>query len=392
MVRAIMRPRPRYPTGMFSVLLGCTALALSSGSIAFQDTLSLVGRDAPAAARWQFRLVVNPADGKAARGNWATGEALALLAGPVHTTAAGAPLRTLDPIVTGSVVRASVLGDGIDRSSKTDRLVFPDSASAEPGFNAGVIRTVALFEPADSEPGLPRGSFALPPPVATATAAPAAIAVAALPIRLATPTKAIRALALAAPLRAVPTAEAYAASDDEGGGKSPFTAVLGNPAAAVIDPDVDINHAWVNNPIPPSARSASEVKCLATAIYFEARGEPERGQIAVAQVVLNRLKNPAYPKSICGVVYQNKNYRNGCQFSFACDGIPDRIADRGAWTSAQALARRVLNDQTTLFMADVGTSTHYHAVYVRPFWARHMKKMEKIGRHIFYKTFGGGWS
>jgi spore germination cell wall hydrolase CwlJ-like protein len=160
----------------------------------------------------------------------------------------------------------------------------------------------------------------------------------------------------------------------------------------LLVPNVDRNHAWVNNPIPASARSGAEAKCLATAIYFEARGEPERGQLAVAQVVINRLKNPAYPSSVCGVVYQNKNKRNRCQFSFACDGIKDRITDKGSWTQAQKLANNVLNDERKVFQTDVGTSTHYHANYVRPRWARHMKKMQKIGRHIFYKTYGGGWS
>ena len=90
------------------------------------------------------------------------------------------------------------------------------------------------------------------------------------------------------------------------------------------------------------------MKCLATAIYFEARSEPESGQIAVAQVVLNRVKNPAYPNTVCGVVYQNKDKRNRCQFSFACDGIRDRISEQRAWSSAQALARRILNDDRTL--------------------------------------------
>jgi spore germination cell wall hydrolase CwlJ-like protein len=160
----------------------------------------------------------------------------------------------------------------------------------------------------------------------------------------------------------------------------------------LLDPNIDANHAWLNNAIPASARSATEMKCLSTAIYFEARGESEKGQIAVAQVVLNRLKNPAYPNTICGVVYQNKNKRNRCQFSFACDGITDRISDKRSWAASQALARRVLNDDRTLYMADIGAATHYHATYVKPRWARSMKRMEKIGRHIFYKTKYGGWT
>jgi spore germination cell wall hydrolase CwlJ-like protein len=173
-----------------------------------------------------------------------------------------------------------------------------------------------------------------------------------------------------------------------------FDAVMAKKGrgSVVLDPNIDVNHAWVNDALPSNVHSASEVKCLATAIYFEARGEPERGQIAVAQVVLNRLKNPAYPNTICAVVYQNKNMRHACQFSFACDGIPDRITDRTAWTASQALATKILADDRTMFLADVGAATHYHANYVRPRWARAMKKVDKIGRHIFYKTKYGGWT
>jgi spore germination cell wall hydrolase CwlJ-like protein len=185
----------------------------------------------------------------------------------------------------------------------------------------------------------------------------------------------------------------YAGTEDTDAIEKPFAAVMGEKLkGALLDPHIDDAHAWVNNPLPATARSASEVKCLATAMYFEARGEAEQGQIAVAQVVLNRLKNPAYPKTTCDVVYQNKNQRNRCQFSFACDGIPDRINDKSAWDRSMTLARRVLNDSRNLYIADVGASTHYHATYVKPRWARGMKRMDKIGRHVFYKTKNGGWS
>ena len=193
---------------------------------------------------------------------------------------------------------------------------------------------------------------------------------------------------------AKPTALAYADADaGEKATSKIFDAVMAKKGrgAVVLDPNIDSKHAWVNYSLPANVRSASETKCLATAIYFEARGEPERGQIAVAQVVLNRLKNPAYPNTICAVVYQNKNKRHRCQFSFACDGIPDRITDRRAWSESQALATKILGDDRTMFLSDVGAATHYHANYVRPRWARAMKKVDKIGRHIFYKTKDGGW-
>ena len=149
-------------------------------------------------------------------------------------------------------------------------------------------------------------------------------------------------------------------------------------------------HAWLANPLPSHAFKKTQQDCLARGIYFEARGESELGQAAVAQVILNRVRNPAYPGTICGVVYQNKTWRNRCQFSFACDGIRDRVRSGRAWKTAQKVAKGVSNG--AIWLDDVGDATHYHANYVRPRWARTMKKTDRIGRHIFYRTKGGGWS
>ncbi|HET9705729.1 MAG TPA: cell wall hydrolase [Vicinamibacterales bacterium] len=115
-----------------------------------------------------------------------------------------------------------------------------------------------------------------------------------------------------------------------------------------------------------------------------------RGQAAVAQVVLNRVRNPAYPATICGVVYQNDNWRNRCQFSFACDGIKDRVTSRYHYRRAEEIAMAVTAGK--IFLPEVASSTHYYADYVNPRWARTMQKMKKIGLHIFYRTYGGGWS
>ena len=117
---------------------------------------------------------------------------------------------------------------------------------------------------------------------------------------------------------------------------------------------------------------------------------PVDGQAAVSQVVLNRVRNPAYPDTICKVVYQNRHLRNRCQFSFACDGIRDRITEKPEWELAQKVARETVSGQR--YLEKVGASTHYHATYVKPRWARHMKRLQKIGQHIFYRTYGGGWS
>jgi len=125
-----------------------------------------------------------------------------------------------------------------------------------------------------------------------------------------------------------------------------------------------------------------ERRCLATAIYFEARGEPERGQVAVAQVILNRVRSPIFPQTICGVVYQGQ-MRKGCQFSFACDGHTDTPRDNGQWALAQSLSKRIMSGE--LWLPEVGYSTFYHANYVSPRWARRMNKVDRIGAHIFYK-------
>ena len=175
--------------------------------------------------------------------------------------------------------------------------------------------------------------------------------------------------------------------------KEPFDALFG---AAMYEQelpppeDPENPHWWAQKPLPLSVGEKKEQRCLAEAIYFEARGESEDGQVAVAQVVLNRVKNPSYPDSICGVVYQNRHKRNRCQFSFACDGIKDRIASPGAWSTAQRLAREVLDGKRYSKMVDA--STHYHATYVNPRWAKAMAKRGQVGLHIFYKTYAGGWN
>lgn len=134
-------------------------------------------------------------------------------------------------------------------------------------------------------------------------------------------------------------------------------------------------------------RIASEKKCLAEAVYFESRSEPEAGQAAVAQVILNRVASGLYPASICGVVYQNRHRYKACQFSFACEGKSLRIADQQSWSVATRVADEVLEGRR--WLADVGNSTHYHANYVRPRWARRLTKMDVIGRHIFYRLKPG---
>jgi spore germination cell wall hydrolase CwlJ-like protein len=124
-------------------------------------------------------------------------------------------------------------------------------------------------------------------------------------------------------------------------------------------------------------------KCLAEGIYFEARGEPVRGQIAVAQVILNRAFSGFYPNTVCGVVYQNAHRHLRCQFTFACDGIPDRVREPDAMERAKKIATLALDGR--LWLPEVGKATHYHAYWVRPGWVREMTRMHKLGVHTFYR-------
>jgi len=131
------------------------------------------------------------------------------------------------------------------------------------------------------------------------------------------------------------------------------------------------------------AKRAKAEKCLANAVYFESRSEPVRGQIAVAQVVMNRVFSGYYPSDVCGVVYQNAHRHLACQFTFACDGIPDIVTDQESWARAQRIARETLDGK--LWLSEIAKATHYHASYVHPYWVRAMRKNAKIGLHHFYR-------
>ena len=135
------------------------------------------------------------------------------------------------------------------------------------------------------------------------------------------------------------------------------------------------------------SRAKSE-KCLAEAVYFEARGEAVRGQVAVAQVVLNRAFSGKYPETVCGVVYQNKHRHLACQFTFACDNNKDVIREPDMWERARKIAKAMLDGQ--LWLPEVDKSTHYHAYWVRPSWVNEMKKMYKTGVHTFYRPRAWG--
>ncbi|MBI4724780.1 MAG: cell wall hydrolase [Rhodomicrobium sp.] len=132
---------------------------------------------------------------------------------------------------------------------------------------------------------------------------------------------------------------------------------------------------------------ARELRCMATAIYFEARDEPIKGQIAVGQVIMNRIRSPFYPKTVCGVVYQGERNRTGCQFSFTCTGKRNSVKEKPEWATAVKLAKQLIAGE--VWVKEVGYATHYHATYVHPSWRLELIKVAQIGGHIFYRMKPG---
>jgi len=164
--------------------------------------------------------------------------------------------------------------------------------------------------------------------------------------------------------------------------ESPLSALASrlNPAllhAAVLQSPAPFRLA---NPID----TASDLNCLTAAVYYEARGESREGQAAVAQVVLNRVRNPSFPKTVCGVVYQGAA-AHSCQFSFACDGQTGARHESGAWDRARGVAGRALGGYV---MSTVGGATHFHVASLGAIWNGSMVKVAQVGQHVFY-GFGG---
>ena len=173
-----------------------------------------------------------------------------------------------------------------------------------------------------------------------------------------------------------------------------------HPVRANLGIDENVaKHVWAGIPAhAPLTEQAPRTKvvklnrqahCLALAIYFEARGESEDGQVAVSQVILNRVESKRYPNTICGVVYQNAHMRNRCQFSFTCDGKPEHPTEAKMWRQAKRLASQMLCGSECALdplapKGRVREATHYHATYVRPRWSYRLRPVGRIGLHKFY--------
>ena len=162
----------------------------------------------------------------------------------------------------------------------------------------------------------------------------------------------------------------------------PVAAIAADEAEAA---PVSLEYA-LESMAPALAQPVSDQhNCLAQAVYFEARGEPLEGQLAVAQVVINRVRDARYPSTVCQVVFQNEQWRHRCQFSFACDGRSDSPSDRRAWRTAQLVsAMAVTGDWQDL----TDEATHYHATYVDPDWRYHLMQTVQYGQHVFYREAG----
>lgn len=168
-------------------------------------------------------------------------------------------------------------------------------------------------------------------------------------------------------------------------------------AAGVAQPSAGAAQ-WDDAPMPapgPALTIANgldrsrALACLTAAIYYEAATEPDDGQRAIAQVILNRVAHPAFPKTVCGVVYQGSERTTGCQFTFSCDGSLARRPDPLFWARAEAVARQALAGQV---FAPVGLATHYHTFAVHPLWDQAMDFVMQIGAHRFYRLLGAAGS
>jgi spore germination cell wall hydrolase CwlJ-like protein len=160
---------------------------------------------------------------------------------------------------------------------------------------------------------------------------------------------------------------------------------ISDPSEKLAKRDMQLSHIVARLKPALQDEPVGDALCLTQAIYFEARGEPLEGQLAVAQVVLNRYNDPRYPKSICGVVYEHRPGAASfaCQFSFSCDSYPDVVWNRGAWAEAKAIA--FLANSRRLPDVTGGRATHYHTTWVSPDWSYVIDHTRTLGNHIFYR-------
>jgi len=411
----------RRQPGAASIVIGLALLTLFPDSIGFQDLGALLARQPAVAKRWQQHLIASPFGTIHA--------AMFSLPRPVGTGIPHPPIYALanfDPAdLTGSIGK-QLLGDPTapiqfpkpNRKAKRDSLVtrprepMPPALAIESAPQAEIDASLMRDESGRFDP-YAKYEFVPPPDQRTPTP-DVDLPYADIPPSNLTP--------MAPPKEAGrEAAQLFFGADSMTSGRGKIAPWAPGEAPVVLasrDPDIK-QSALV--PTPPdehsqggeSVASKGEVtgidrrprspaerlaltgtarakaeKCLANAVYFEARGESVRGQIAVAQVVMNRVFSPFYPNDVCGVVYQNAGRHLSCQFTFACDGIPDIVTEPDAWERAKRIARDMLDGK--LWMPEVSKSTHYHAYWVHPDWVNEMRKVYKLGVHTFYRPRAWG--
>jgi spore germination cell wall hydrolase CwlJ-like protein len=366
--RRAPRKRPSY----LRFALAPALFLLSTQQGAYQDLGSLLAREANITERARAHLMQGALSSlRTATLSLPTNNFFALPQAPLQ------PRPSFDPDITGSIPPAQLsvhATSSVERTNKTDRFFAAPATARVP--NASISSSLALnpqaaepnglFEFEESEPRADRpGSLAHDRDIPEGD-----------------PTAVFRMSSL--------LFDADAGSTPPGAFK--HRQYVAPAIVPDTSPDAPLHATRKLTPaerlaLNPVAR-AKAVKCLAEAIYFEARSEPERGQMAVAQVVVNRAFSGYYPNDICGVVYQNKHRHLACQFTFACDGIPDVITEPDMWTQAKEIARDMLDGK--LWLTEIGHSTHYHAYWVHPGWVNEMRKLYKIGVHSFYRPRNWG--
>jgi spore germination cell wall hydrolase CwlJ-like protein len=187
------------------------------------------------------------------------------------------------------------------------------------------------------------------------------------------------------------TGTAAMAADDETGNalikaeKNGLRAVSPNRLQSLMNTTdtktgVTFARSWIDN--QPKASGGDHWRCLAEALYFEARGETVKGQFAVAEVIMNRVDSSRFPQSVCGVIHQGTGRKYQCQFTYTCDGNPERISEPHAFERVAKVARVVLDGRAPDL---TNGATHYHTTNVRPKWSRVYEKTAAIGVHLFYR-------
>ncbi len=405
--------------GLVPLALASVAAVLPPTQLAYQDLGALIVRQPAASARWRAHMIASPFGTIHA--------AMFSLPRPLGTSIPHPPIYALanfDPNDVATSIGAELLGDGsaplqfpsVNREDKRDALV---PRKREPLPPIKVLPPAAAKAPFDFivTPGTADRAARVEP--LPQIEAPAAVD-ADVPYKDMPPSDLAK--AEPPPERGGDAAQLYFGVDPISSLHEAIAPWRAGEAPVIVGPDsgdTDVKLSALKpqqgddtaggesvankgevtgldkRPLSPAERlhlsgktRAKAEKCLANAVYFEARGEPVRGQIAVAQVVMNRVFSGFYPNDVCGVVYQNANRHLACQFTFACDGIPDIVTEPEAWDRAKRIAADMLDGK--LWMPEVAKSTHYHAYWVHPSWVAEMKRMYRLGVHTFYRPRAWG--